>query len=230
VSGLEAKRIGLEVYVQCLETLDPFAFSRWGDGEWRALLGYAGENCDGHPYSGDLRSALTRVLESRPTYTLGLQPFAVRTLGPQITEWLTRRALWLPWVDADVFHRASIAGGLGPLVTVLSERPTLLIGPGYLQPLSLFPRVGHVVIPERNCFASYAETLRATRIAIEKASADLVVAISAGMMANLLIHDLYAKYPTHTLIDFGSLWDPYVGKVTRTYHRAIVNGALPPCA
>jgi hypothetical protein len=230
VTALDMTDVGLDVYVQRLESGTPFALSRWGDGEWRALLAYAGENCDGHQYSGALRDALTRVLESRPTYELGLQPFAVRTLGTDIAAWLMRRGLHPQWVNADVFHVASIEGRLAPLLTALRERPTLLIGPGYLELRDLFPPAGHVVIPERNCFATYANTLLETRLMMDQWGGDLVVSVSAGMMANVLIDDLKKAYPTHTLIDMGSLWDPYVGIVTRKYHRAIVDRELPPCA
>ncbi len=222
--------VGLGVYVSQLETGVPFAFSRWGDGEWRALLGYAGENCDGHPYSGALREDLTRVLESRPTYRVGLQPFAVRTLGRDITRWLTRRGMSLPWVNADVFHRASIEDGLAPLVSALATRSVVLIGPQRLEALDLVPHVGHVVIPERNCYAHYPETLQEACEAISDLGGHLVVSVSAGMMANLLIDDLHRLYPEHTYLDMGSLWDPYVGRVTRTYHRAIMGRLKPLCA
>jgi hypothetical protein len=47
-----------------------------------------------------------------------------------------------------------------------------------------------------------------------------VVAFSAGMVSNLLIHELSGREAT--LIDFGSVWDPYVGLATRNYHAAIL--------
>lgn len=204
----------------------PFAFSRWGDGEWRAILGYDGENCDGHPYTGALRADLSRVLSAIPSYLLGMQPFAMRQLGGAIETWLERRSLHLAWLNADVFHQASIDDRLGPLIQALAAKPLILIGPSYLEDLRLFPRAIYVPAADRNCYASYAQTLALARSAYRPG---VLVAVSAGMMGKLLVNQLHADDPTRTIIDFGSLWDPYAGKATRRYHRAILD-RLAVCA
>lgn len=209
----------LDLFVRKLESGAPFAFSRWGDGEWRAMLGESGANCDGHAYTGALRNDLSSVLKSRPAYLLGLQPFAVRMLGKRIEEWLKRRHLELHWIDADVFHRASIDGALEPLLESLPS--VVMIGPAHLKGLSIVPVRKHIVVPDRNCYDSYTDIFIQARSVLAKAPRS-VVAMSAGMMSNVLIHHLHATFPDATLIDFGSLWDPYVGKVTRAYHRQIV--------
>lgn len=209
----------LDLFVRKLEAGIPFAFSRWGDGEWRAILGESGQNCDGHAYTGALRNDLSTVLKSRPDYLLGMQPFAVRQLGGRIEGWLERRHLHLNWIDADVFHRASIDGRLEPLLEALP--PVLLVGPAYLERINIIPVVSHLVVPDRNCYESYTDIFIQARTMLAKAKTR-VVAISAGMMSNILIHHLHANFPNATLIDFGSLWDPYAGKATRAYHRKIL--------
>jgi hypothetical protein len=212
----------IAAYVHWLRTQQPFVFSRWGDGEWSCLLGHAGENCDGHPYSGALRADLTRVLEARPTYLLGLQTFAVQQYKSAIVGWLNRRQLAFSWVDADVLHRSSIAQRLGGLLESLRSRPVLIIGPPHLQGLSILPHATLLPIPDRNCYAAYAAVLAEARTQLAHASPDTCVCVSAGMMAKVLIHDLATTFPSHTLLDCGSLWDPYAGRVSRVYHRRLV--------
>lgn len=200
----------------------PFAFSRWGDGEWAAILGRSGTNCDGHPYSGALNRALSAVLERPPTYLVALQAFAMRQDGAAITAWLARRALRLPWVDADVFAQASLSGTLTPLIEVLRARGIVLVGPDHLEGLRLFPMLGVVRVPSTNSFAAFARLQRDLLELLPHVPPQAVVAVSAGMTANLLVDAVHQADAGRTVIDFGSLWDPYVGRRSRKYHRAVL--------
>jgi len=55
--------------------------------------------------------------------------------------------------------------------------------------------------------------------ALKTCKAPAVVSFSAGPTTKVLIHNLHGR--GHFLIDFGSLWDIYVGKRTRRYHKRI---------
>lgn len=210
-------------YCYLLDRQIPFAFSRWGDGEWQALLGYSGANCDGQVYTGALRADLTRVLEDRPTYLLGLQPLAVRAMGDDIHAWLKRRRLNLPWVNADVLANASINHVLSDFTGCLARRGVVLIGPAHLATLALFPILHLIVVPSQGAYDAYARVRDQSLQALSALQTDRpVVLISAGLMANLLVHDLARAFPTRTILDCGSLWDPYVGVVSRKYHKRLI--------
>lgn len=216
-------RGSFEFSVQRLRERVPFALTRWGDGEWSALLGLPGENCDGHLYSKRLRLDLRAVLLARPPYELAMQQLALRRFGPQITAWLTERGLAFDWVNAETFARHSAAGELQPLVDALATRAVILVGPAHLAGISrLFPIVQHIVVPARNC---HTEVRRVTRDCARALTAvqEAVLAVSASMSANVIIHRLYVGGFAHqTLVDFGSLWEPYVGYATRSYHRRVL--------
>lgn len=203
---------------------EPFAFSRWGDGEWSAILGRGAQNCDGQAYTPELRRALADTLRARPAYRLGIQALALRRFGPEIEAWLGREGLAdLPWSDAGIFHTASIRGELGPVIERLRARGVALVGPARLAALcERFLVEGHVVVPDRAAFSALegwgAEALRmATRCGPRT-----VVAVSAGMGGKALIDRLAAELPLHTIVDFGSVWEPYVGHANRTYHRKVI--------
>ena len=218
-------RGSFEDYVARIRERQPFAFSRWGDGEWSCLLGHPGQNCDGHRYTPTLRRDLAAVLLDRPTYDLGLQGFAQRRFGPAIETWLTQRSLSFAWVDADVFTRPSLAGTLEPLLEALSRRVVILVGPQHLDALTLFPFTAHVIVPDKNCHEACDRVEREILVALAEAGAEPVIAFSAGMSANVLIHRLHTRDHDATAIDFGSLWEPYVGHVTRSYHQRILDRA-----
>jgi len=212
-------------YVDALAARRPFAVSRWGDGEWSALLGRSGATCDGQVYSRALRKALTAILESRPTYDLQLGPMALRRFADDVEAWLTRRRLSFAWGDAGMFARASQDGTLMLVQQALQARTILLVGPSGLRRLDpdVLPIAKHIVIPDRNAFDSIDDLTIATVGAVSWCrDPGPVVAISAGPAAKVLVHHVSAAFPAATVIDFGSVWDPYAGRQTRTYHRAIM--------
>ncbi len=202
-----------------LRSSEPWAFSRWGDGEWSAVLGLGTENCDGQAYE-PLRDGLRGILRSRPSYLLGLQPLAMKKFGTQIAAWLRANHLRLPWVHADVFHDLSKEGALLPFLEPLKDRKVIVVGPERLRGLMrLLPYVAFVEVPVTNAYAALWDItarLSAALVSVVRP----VVAFSAGMVSNLLIHELSGREAT--LIDFGSVWDPYVGLATRNYHAAIL--------
>jgi hypothetical protein len=215
--------VKLADYVALLHAGTPFALSRWGDGEWAAILGDSGATCDGQPYTPQLRAALAAVLESRPSYFLGLQPFAMRRRGAEIQGWLDQRGLAPAWVDADVFARASREGQLEPLIAALRDCSVALVGPHYLEQGFEEPEDPHaklIVVPALDAFGALAPTLAAIEQAIE-GGAD-VIGVSAGPAAKLIVHEVHRAHPDVTVVDFGSLWEPYLGRCTRTYHRAVL--------
>ncbi len=215
-------------YVRWIAKRIPFAFSRWGDGEWSAVLGRGKCNTDKQFYTPELRADLARVLEDRPAYLLGLQPAAVRLLGAEIAAWLAARGFWPVWDDSDVWHRASKRGDLGSLVKALQGRSVVMVGPARLRALGLFPVAAFVEIPEHGAHGTMTAMRSSLAAALERVGPDPVVALAAGMCANILIHDYCGHAPVAiapprtTWIDFGAVWEPYVGVANRTYHKALI--------
>jgi len=212
-----------------LEARTPFAFSRWGDGEWSAVLGRGHANCDQQPYADGLRTALAEVLRDEPPYLLGLQPMAVRRFGPEIAAWLERHGRWPAWLNADVWHQLSRKGALDTVIDLLRDRPVLLVGPAYLQALDArVPLVGHVDVPTVDAYAGLEAIQTDLADQLSRLGPGGVVALSAGMVTNVIIHEYCGRRPTRTSpatttwIDFGAVWEPYVGRTNRTYHAEIV--------
>ena len=201
-----------------LRAKTPIAVSRWGDGEWSAILGHGTQTCDGQKFVEPLREALRNVLRGRPQYWLGLQALARRRYGAEIDAWLQQEQLTgFAWCDAGLFHRASIRDELQPLIEALGLRTVVLVGPPHLASLSVFPIARHIQVPPTNAFSTLATTIEQIEQALAE-HADPVIAISAGPAGKLLVDQFAAR---GTVLDFGSLWEPYVGIASRTYHAKI---------
>lgn len=194
----------------------PFAFSRFGDGEFGAIFGVGEANCDGHPYFPDLGRRLKSIVESNPSYMMGLQPLAVLHHGIcNILQLAGERN----WVLADSLHRASVEARLGELFEALSDRDVTLVGPEHLRMLSERHGWALCLIPERKCWTEYESVLG--RLKESLATSGGVVLFCASMMSNVLIDDLHAIKPGNTYIDAGSVLDPFAGVETRDYHATL---------
>jgi hypothetical protein len=200
----------------------PFSFSRFGDGEWNAILDRPGENCDGHAFFPELGADLRQALLSPQPYVYGMQMRAIRDMGGEIRAFLRKGGISMPWQDADVFHYANNDGLLFPLVKQLRSMKVVVVGPAHLRALSdaVFPYVHFVEIPVKNCYLSRSDIEKGVR-AYYESSGPAVFAFSASMTTNVLIQNLFPLMgATSWLIDFGSLWDVYVGVKSRGGYAA----------
>lgn len=201
----------------------PFAFSRYGDGEWNAILGVKGHNCDHHEYYPDMGKRLKEIVMSIPAYMMGMQNRAKRLMGKEINQLMN--GIDIDWINADAFHYASLNGNLHWLFNALKGRKTIMVGPGYLLeiPCSYMTIDDYISIPNKNCWLSHDRILMELRRACEKYKyTNAVFLFCASMMANVLIDELYREFGNiHTFIDAGSVFDPYAGRKTRKYHKTL---------
>lgn len=216
----------LEWFLSRLRDKEPFTFSRWGDGEWKSVLGrQAGQNCDGHYYTADLSQDLAKVLKGRPDYALGIQGLAMRLYGGQIVAWLKNHGLeHLEWSNCDVFHHTVIKGHMPKILGALSGREVLLIGPRHLAGIGSVPNVfkprGHIIVPDKTAHKDKKRIIQDARGTMSLIK-NMVVSVCAGMTAEIIVDALHQTHgKDHTIIDFGSLWDPLMGVKSRYYMKS----------
>jgi hypothetical protein len=97
---------------------------------------------------------------------------------------------------------------------ILKEKWIILVGPTHLLELNistLFCRV-----PMLNAWRIHNDILDALKL---NANPGTVVLYCCGMMAEVLIHEMYSE--SITQIDCGSVFDPYVGVKSRQYHHKL---------
>jgi hypothetical protein len=198
----------------------PFSFSRFGDGEFNAIFGEDGANCDGHRYFPDLGRRLREILEREPDYVMGLQIPVIIARGAKSIH-ATSGAV--RWVLGGGIHLASMEGRLGVLFDSLACREVLLVGASHHRRLAEEKEWQFVEIANKDCWLQY-ESLRN---ALEWLAAHdgVVFLFCASMTANVLIDDLHRRNPRNTYIDIGSVLDPYGGVKSRNYHKEL---ALDP--
>lgn len=219
-SGNKIKNPGLEYYVAMMKSSVPFSFSRYGDGEWNAMLNIEGANCDGHEYFPQLGEDLRRSILNKGDYFYGLQPRAVRSMRTPLQRFFISHGIQMQWHDADVFHDGNKQGKLYPLIAALRLMDVVLIGPGHLRAVQdrVFPYKEFLEIPSKNCYLAKEEIKKNIRT-VANGRPPAVFAFSASMTTKTLIFELFPEMGgKNWLIDFGSLWDIYVGVKSRNVY------------
>jgi hypothetical protein len=213
--------VNLDFYVSKLNADEPFSFSRFGDGEWSAILGKSGANCDGHEYFPDMAQRLRNAVIHSSDYFYAIQNFAIKNMGSQIYSFIKKNKIGLKWYNSDVFHYANINGELNPLIQSLRLKNVVMIGPSYLKKISsmLFEFKEFIVIPEKNCYTEI-DRIKSDLLSFGKGKSGYVYALSASMAANCIIDDCYTELgKKNWMVDFGALWDVYAGVKSRSVYN-----------
>jgi hypothetical protein len=212
---------GLKFYAEKLRNNEPFAFVRYGNGEWDCILDlYYRTRSGSQKFTPDLRMAMIDSLTQPHSgdYYTALQ--SVSFLGRigllwQAEEWLANNKLEPLWHDGEVFTKASAKGQLYPLIAAMKQHQVVAVGPPWLAKLKFADK--HIPVKSHDCWVQAG--------AIEKqlrTLKDVVISFSAGPAAKVLIHRLWPVLGKHSwLIDFGSVWDPYCNIHSRRYHKRI---------
>ena len=213
-------------FTHAIITGKPMAFSRWGNSEWASVLDWPSPDVDGRPYYDDHREAMRGILRRRPQYLLGMQPYAPthrdhgRFMGEEIEIFLNQPEYsGLEWVDADVFHNLIRTRAIEPLLYAIHRRPFLMVGNYKHRVLHDFLRyAAFVEVPWVDAWLAKDRLREEILHALSPLPGPVVVGFSAGMTANVLIDELRDTVgQEHLLIDFGALWDPFAGYVSREY-------------
>ena len=220
---------GLQYYVDRIKSGRPYSFVRHGDGEWVAGITHrrnrtssGSQRLDIPSLQKDMYRSLTQC-HIADNYIVGLRP---SSLVPKkmrgVKEWLERNIpKGVRWHDCRVFYSSSYHGDLFPLIDTLRNltMPLIFVGPARLEGLrnqGIFPKAQYITIPDRNCYQDRTRIMQNVLDAPRPA----FISFSAGPAAKIMIYQLFPTLGNVSfLFDFGSLWDIYVGRLTRKYHK-----------
>lgn len=214
---------GIQHFENLIEKEVPFAFPRYGDGEFSSILGYSGKNCDGVQYTEKLRNSLIKTLISphlQDTYFYGMLAIALRFYRPYIEKFTSIHNLQITWTEATFLVAANRHGRFAGFLDTLRKRPILYVGPKYLRKLPeiLGLKIDYFIeVPEKTAFES-REAIR-KEVLFQAGKADFI-GFSTGPSSKWLIWALFPDIgDKYTLFDFGSVFDGYVGRPSRKYQK-----------
>lgn len=220
---------------------EPFVYLRYNDGECRAMLGireWKGRqqltNCDGHQYFEEMERPLQEVLfdirdlklEEKKNIYVGLhgtndqeriQSFVVKNNLKDNIHWVSTILAEIGILDLsgiDFFREMFDYPG-----------PRILIGPAKLKQVADVWNSHHIEVPLINCFLYLDEIVASVARLFEeiRSSSPILIMISAGMPAEIIIWKLWKLNKNNMYFDAGSMFDSVLGNQTRGYMRKIEN-------
>ncbi|HEY2157704.1 MAG TPA: hypothetical protein VGH33_18890 [Isosphaeraceae bacterium] len=210
-------------FAEHLRRREPFAYLRYGDGEWISIFGWPGRNsdqCDHFPgtMGRELRGTLDLFAGLWPRNErvyVGLHTWLYQA---EICGYLTRAPFTrrLHWVSDNLFSE-----GLRDLSTrrfLEAARDyrgrKLFVGNDTHAAIARALGCRHVPIPRRDCYLVLDKVRRRCRF-----RGPGLVLSCAGMATECLFGRLYPENPDGTYIDCGHIFDALVGRFSRDYTR-----------
>jgi hypothetical protein len=219
---MKVRDLPLDHYVDQLKAQTPFAFVRYGNGEWDCIFSrYHSTRSGSHTLLiARMRIELERSI--REAYTEMGYHMALRStsLNVPVRSWLTEQCPKRNWVECTAFYRASRHGRLFPFIDALrhDKRPLIVVGPDHLRGLAQrgLDIDTFVEVPPKNCYYQKRDILRQ----ILNAPRPAIISISAGPPAKIMVFELWRRLrdTNSVILDLGSLWDVYCNVQSRRYH------------
>ena len=201
-----------DFYINKINNNEHFSFTRWGDGEWLCAVG---------------KGLITAL--SNNNYYKAIWP----TTHGQIQKNLKyihkvlndNNIKEIEWVNAIVWEDLVIREGIDKLKNALESRNFIIVSNPPKRNLGI-KHIDFIEVPDVNCFLD-KERIKKEMLEMSKKYDNCVFGISASMTTNVIVDELYNLIgKSSTMIDFGSIWDPFIGVRSRSYHDEYITKSL----
>jgi hypothetical protein len=203
---------------------EPFLVVKFNDGEWNAMVGKSGTNCDNHTYSIDLKVDLLEAYKNLKEVAY-ISDYIVNFCAFPTHAELANKIGYPQkhFINFALLHDLPYAGQVESLTPELYDffealrvdtRHKIFVGPKRIASgVNEFLDVDlFLAVPLLNAYDKVHETLE---LLLEHSKEDSVVMMSCGFMSCILSHYLHTSRPDVTIIDLGSSIDPVVFGKTR---------------
>lgn len=227
---MELIKLPASHYVSLIRNDEPFSFSRFGDGEVLVMFNhefYRNFHTDRNAWIHDCGPAVKRIFENAYDYYHCYLDGTFWDKGPhrgtQFNEFLERTCPTLNLYYGEVWQELSFDGRITDLTSAINPYRPVLIGPPHLENVIHMEGItdmDHISVDLNNAYLQKNEVMR--KIEEKIVEGRRFFGFSASVLSKVLIDELYEKYgKTKFFVDFGSVFDPYCGSLSRTgmkYH------------
>jgi hypothetical protein len=211
--------INADTFAGHLKSREPFAYLRYGDGEWYSILGRLGHNGDGHDFFPETLGVelsetfqyVARLWPRNELMYMGLNAFVVQDA---IRRYLVEHdlAYRIHWVCDNLFALGYRDFSTRRFLEAVRDfcGPKVLAGNEALAPVASGLGCRHVVVPRINCYQRIKRLHGECRFA----GPGLLICC-AGMASECLICRVHSENPEGSYVDCGHIFDALVGNLSR---------------
>lgn len=208
-----------EFYLDLIKTSKPFSLSRFGDGEVLCMFhnGWLHENCDGSKFLDELIEPMKQIFRNQYPYYHCILDCSFDLNGDKFTEFVEQTCPDMPLYNGEIWQHLSFSDRITELVEALSLHQPVFIGASHLSKVSKMNSIGdisHILTPDRDSYKSFNRIFDDCMKYHE--IGHRFFAFACGYTSKILIDTLF-PYIGHDsfLVDFGSVFDPYCGVLSR---------------
>ncbi len=224
---VDNQMLSIPVMADKIKNGEHFVFSRYGDGEFDAMVGTPGKNCeaancDNHEYFKEMGTALELVLIDWKINRLGNYYMGLhwsKRIGKETLDWLDSYGFddTVKFANNSVFHNALVDRSIEMVYRALEGKKVILVGPKRLSQQAKIEIEEFIEVPETNSWLSHDKIVSNI---LDLELKDRIVLFCSGPPTAVFIDYVYSMTPDEcTLIDFGSTLDPNIGVHSRSFHR-----------
>lgn len=210
-------------FTSMLRNRQPFAAVKFNDGEWHAMAGRFGTNCDNHQYTKPLQTAMINAYQYlRPVASIS-DYIVNHSAYAEHDELASKLDYPLDWfVNFAFLHDLPYAGQYDCRSPEIKDfyrairddtRPKVFVGPKRVQPESFLRTTHRIDVPVIDAFSQIGRLSRSvTNIA---RSIPTIFLLSCGFSSCILSHHILQENKNATIVDLGSALDPILFGKTR---------------
>lgn len=221
---LDVIKYPVEYYLEKFTKREPFQFARYGDGEVLCMFhNDMKANCDGSKFLPQLTQPMKQIFINQFPYYHCLLRCSFDLNGTKFKEFIEETCPDLQFYDGEIWQELSFGGRIEELTKAVSlhENP-IFIGGSHFQNIHLVKGFVnapyHLQIPDVDSFLSIDEIM--DEIANLITDGHRTFLFSAGYTTKIIIDELYPYVKDDVfLVDVGSVFDPYCGKLSRSGMR-----------
>lgn len=198
-------------YVDKLNNNEPFSVAHYGDGEWQAIFNTIGDkfkaNCEGTLYTPELSQKMRESLDFKSDNFYFATPDFNVIEGYKHYVTMIDRITDIEFYDKQIWNEAMWKCELYPLIKALRSKNVCIISNKMLKGLTFLNYDHFIEIDYPNCYSNLEET---TKEILEYGKEGVYI-FACGIPASLFVQSVHGKIPNSWFIDFGSIWDGFVG-------------------
>ena len=208
-------------YLQMINNNIPFSFSRFGDGETLCMFpnGWLHVNCDGSAFLPELKAPMMQIFKNQHPYYHCLLDCSFDLNGDKFREFLEETCPDMDFYNGEIFQEMIGNGRVEELITAVStHHHPVFVGGSHFQNIHLMNGFVnspiHLQVPNKDSFKVVDNIIQ--EISDLFTQGHRMFLFSAGYTTKIIIDVLFPFIGEEAfMIDLGSLFDPYLGILSR---------------
>lgn len=214
-----------EHYLNLIKTNQPFQLIRIGDGEVLCLAlapHWLKENCDGSKFIPELINPMRQIFKNQYNYYHCLLDCSFDLNGEHFNKFIEKTCPDMPLYNGEIWQHLSFSGRITELMEAISPYNPCFVGGKHIENvkhMNGLDSMRFIEVPSKDSFYKFHEIF--TEIMNMHLAGCRMFLFSAGYTTKPLIDTLFPfLYESTFLIDAGSVFDPFCGKLSRDGMKA----------